>query len=201
MKNEERKKRKGHDGAVAVHTAINNNVEDRLLLLEDVVEKWDDRMDVWGSMLSILYEAQFEKSATRVHKEEQKQTPISQKVQFGVSVESEESGDENGSVQSSHDNESSNKRTSEEDDENSPGKSAEVPHASGKLKEKSVQETKGKADVVSISIARGKTRSGAWPSEQGWQSLSTSEKMPKVSSIFHYSCPDAWKGASADWII
>jgi hypothetical protein len=68
LKNEERKKRKGKEGELTVPSAVNNDVEDRLLLLEDAVEKWDDRMDVWGSILSKLYDAQFGKSSTGVPK-------------------------------------------------------------------------------------------------------------------------------------
>ena len=57
LKNEERKKRKDNDGVVASQNAIKNEVDDRILLLEDNVEKLDDRLQVWGSMLTKLYKA------------------------------------------------------------------------------------------------------------------------------------------------
>ena len=98
LKNEERKKRKGVHEAVNVETAVNKDIEDRLLLLEDSNEKWDEKMDVMGSILSKLYEALFGKSASIVHEDEEKQSPLSEKVQYGDSKESGDSGGEKGSV-------------------------------------------------------------------------------------------------------
>ena len=57
LKNEEEKKRKGVDGTANVQIAVNKDIEDWLLLIEDYIDKWDEEMDVWGSMLSKLYEA------------------------------------------------------------------------------------------------------------------------------------------------
>jgi hypothetical protein len=48
LKNEDKKKRKGKDGALAVHTGFTNEVDERLLLLEDVVEKWEEKWRYGG---------------------------------------------------------------------------------------------------------------------------------------------------------
>ena len=108
LKNEERKKRKRNDGVVVhVHSAVNKEVEDQIMLMEDTVEKWEERMDVWRSMLSKMYEAQFGKKPSRLHEERKKKNSLSQKVESSVSDESEKTGDEEGSSQSSHDDDSS----------------------------------------------------------------------------------------------
>ena len=125
LKNEERKKRKGVQGAVNVETAVNKDIEDRLLLLEDSIEKWDEKMDVMGSMLSKLYKAQFGKFTSIVHEDEEKQSPISENVYSGNSEESGDSGGEKGLVQSTNDDDSSEGRSSEEDVDNSASKSTE----------------------------------------------------------------------------
>ena len=72
LKNEQRKKRKGTDGVVASQNAVKNEEHDRILVLEDTVEKLDDRMQVWGSVLTKLYEAQFGKSSSAVQKRPKK---------------------------------------------------------------------------------------------------------------------------------
>ena len=115
LRNEERKKRKGVDGAVDVHSAVNKDIEDRLLFIEDSIDKWDEKIDVMGSMLSKIYEAQFGKSGTIVPQDDQNRSPLSKKVQSEDSEDSEESRDEKLSVQSSHDDDSSDGKTSDED--------------------------------------------------------------------------------------
>ena len=184
LKNEERKKKKGNDGATAVHNVVNNDVDERLLFLEDAVEKFDRKMDVWGSMLSKLYKAQFGKTASAVEMEGKKHTPLSQNVESaGISEGSEKSENEEGSLQLSHDDDSSDGRTSDKDDDKFAGNSLEVPPASGKLKEKCVQENQGEANVRSIPTARENAGIGSRPSERGKASVSSSDNIPKVSSL------------------
>ena len=182
LKNEERKKRKGIDGGVSVHTASKKDIEDRLLMIEDSIEKWDEKMGIWGSMLSKLYQAKFRKDAAIVDDEDENQSPLSEKEQCGHSEDTEDSGGEKGSVQSSDDDESGDGRTSEEHVQNPPGKEAEVRQESGKLKRKEVEEAVGEADLASVAAGGGKQRSMAGPSERGGRSVSTAEKVTKVSS-------------------
>ena len=122
LRNEERKKKKGADGGVNVHTAGKSDIEDLLLMPEDSIEKWDEKMDVFGSMLSKLYQAKFDKDAAIVDDDEGNQSPPSEKKQTGHSQDIEDSGGEKGSAQSFHDDESGDGRTSEEHVQNSPGK-------------------------------------------------------------------------------
>ena len=188
LKNEEKKKKKGNDGAVSGHNAISSEVDDRILVLEETVEKLDDKMQVWGSMLTKLYEKQFGKSAYPVQKRPKKHTPLSEKVQSAVSSESEKSEDEEGSDQSSKDAESSEGIASDEDHNNSTEKAAEEPKAPAKLKDKIVEDVQAPADVGSNARAGSKSGSVAGPSDRGRPSVSTSEKVPKVSSTFKYLC-------------
>ena len=192
LKNDERKKKKGVDDSGTVQTAATKDIQDRLLLLEDSIEKFDDRMDAWGSMLSKLYEAQFGKNESRVRKEGQNDKRLPEEQQSGDSDEGVDSEDGKRSVHSSHDGSSedgtSEGSTSEEDDEITPNKPAEVPTTSEKLKDKQIQEAEGEATVASTEEDGGKAGSGAGPTEPTRNTVSTSEKMPKVSATFHYSC-------------
>ena len=192
LKNDERKKRKGVDDSGAVQTAATKGIQDRLLLLEDSIEKFDERMDVWGSMLSKLYEAQFGKNKSRVRKETQNKKPRTQEQESGDSDEGEDSEDRKRSGHSSDDDSSQNNTSdgssSEEDDDITPSKAAGVPATSGNLKEKQIQEAEGEAAVASTEEEGGKAGSGAGPSEPTRNAVSTTEKIPKVSATFHYSC-------------
>ena len=169
LKNEEKKKRKGVDDSGAVQTAATKDIQDRLSLLEDSIEKFDDRMDEWGSMISKLYQAQFGKNESRVRKEERKEKPLPHEQQIGDSDEGEDSGDLKRSVQSSHNDgsrdDSSEGRTSEEDEEITPSIATEVPAAPEKLKEKQIQEAKCEATVAKIPKKGGKEGSVAGPSK------------------------------------
>jgi hypothetical protein len=196
LKNEERKRRKGNEGAVCDRNAVKDEVEDRILHLEESVEKIDDRMQVWGSMLSKLYEAKFGKSGSKVNKQGKKHTPVSQQVQSAVSTESENSDDEDHSVQTSPAEDNSEHMTSAEEDENSQEKAGEAPQEPAKLKEKCVEKVEGEPDVGSVARGGNKSGSGAGPSERRRQSLSTSEKAAQVSSTFQYFSAVAWSGAS-----
>ena len=189
LKNKERKKRKGIDGGVAANSAVNKDIEDRLLLIEDCIEKWDEKMDVMGSMLSKLYEAQFGKSAPKPPEEEQKGSPQSEEVQSEDSEDSEESGNDKVSGQSSHDDDSSDGSTSEEDVDNFAEKSVEVRHASQKSKGKGKQEAEGEEEVGSIAGGGVKSGSTVGPSKRGRQSGSTFQKIQKMNVIKHYCCP------------
>jgi hypothetical protein len=84
LKNKERKKRKGKDGALAVHTGFTNEVDEHLLFLEDVVEKWKEKMEVRASMVSKLYEAQFGKTVCALPATVANDAQVSQKVQSKV---------------------------------------------------------------------------------------------------------------------
>ena len=202
-KNEERKKRKGLDGPAGVNNVVNDDVDERLLFLEDAVEKIDVKMDSWGNMLSKLYEKQFGKTPTLVEKKRKKQTPVSQKMESGGDSDSsekseneegsqhEKSENEEGSEQSSHDDDSSDGGTLDDDEDKSAGKKLEVPPVSGKLKEKVEQENQGEADVQGIRTAGENAMTGAGPSDRGRASVSSSDKIPKVSSLFLYLCPVA----------
>lgn len=183
-KNEERKKRKGVDGGVNVRIGVNKDVEDRLLLLEDSIDKWDEKMDVMGSMLSKLYKAQFGEEAVIVHDDEGLQSPISEKDESGDSQGRSNSSGEKGSVQLSHKDDRSDGRTSEEEVDISPGKAAEVQLDSRKLKGKDVQEGVEEAEVASVAEGGGKAGSVAGPSEQVRCGLSNSSQIKTVSSSY-----------------
>ena len=184
QKNEERKKRKGAQGAVNVDTAVNKDIEDRLLLLEDSIEKWDEKMDFMGSMLSKLYEAQFGKSASTVHEDDdEKRSPFSEKVNSEYSEDSEDSGGENASKKSTNDADSSDGRSSDEDVDNSAGKSTDEQHAPGKLKGKEVQEGVGEGVVASIAAGGAEAGSIAGPKGRGRSGVTTSKKSTKVRSM------------------
>ena len=190
LKNEERKKKKGVDDSGDVQTAAMKDMQERLLLLEDSIEKFDDRMDEWGSMLSKLYEAQFGKNESRVREKARKEKAPPQEQQTGDSDEGEDSGDQKRSVQSSDDDgsrdDSSEGRTSDEDEEITPSTAAKVPPVQEKLKEKQIEEAECEAVVARTPEKGGKKGSVAGPSEPTRQSVSTSEKTLKVSARFHY---------------
>ena len=158
------------------------------MLLEESIEKIDDRMQVWGSMLSKLCEAKFGKSGNTVQKQGKKPTPVSQQVQSADSSESEKSDDGEGSNQSSHDDDSSDHMTSEDEDDNSPGKVDEVPQAPTKLKGKIVEKGESQADVGSVARGGSKSGSGARPTERGRLSQSTDKQMKKVIPNLINSC-------------
>ena len=181
LKNEERKKKKRNDVAMApLNSAVNKEFEDRILLMEDTVEKWEERMDDFGSMLSKMYEAQFGKKPSRVQDERKNKRTVSQKVEAAVFEKGEKSGDEEGSSQSPPDDDSSDGSSSNEEEDYSAGKSTEVPLASAKEKGKNVQDAQGQPVVGSIAIAAHKSGSVARTSEPGRPSASNSEKIPKV---------------------
>ena len=46
MKNEDRKRRKGKVGIHSTLTASSNDLNERLLLVEDFMERWDEKLEV-----------------------------------------------------------------------------------------------------------------------------------------------------------
>ena len=107
-------------------------------------------------------------------------------MQSAVSSESNKSEDEEGSSYSSHDDESNDGMALDADDDKSPRKAAKKPQPPAKLKEKIVEDVQAEADVGSNARRGSKSGSGTGPSNRGCPSVSTSEKVPKVSSTFKY---------------
>jgi hypothetical protein len=54
---EEKKWKKRKDVGNGVSTTSSNDVEERLLVLEDFVDKWDEKLEGWGMMISKIYKA------------------------------------------------------------------------------------------------------------------------------------------------
>jgi hypothetical protein len=48
---------KRKDVGNGVSTTSSNDVEERLLVLEDFVDKWDEKLEGWGMMISKIYKA------------------------------------------------------------------------------------------------------------------------------------------------
>ena len=57
-KNKEMKRRKGKEGTTSTLTASSSDLNERLLQVEDFMERWDNKLEVWGTMISKLYEIQ-----------------------------------------------------------------------------------------------------------------------------------------------
>jgi hypothetical protein len=64
QRNEERKRKKGKEVGNGVSTTSNNDVEERLLVLEDFVDKWNEKLEGWEMMISKIYEAQVKIAAS-----------------------------------------------------------------------------------------------------------------------------------------
>jgi hypothetical protein len=54
-KNEGRKKRKGTEGSHSITSGTRNDLDERLLMLEDFVERWDEKLELCGTMISKLH--------------------------------------------------------------------------------------------------------------------------------------------------
>ena len=80
MRNEERKKKKGKVGTQSTPTASGSEVNDRLLLVEDFMERWNEKFEVWGTMISKLCEVQFRKALPQVHSKQVNEEGNSKRV-------------------------------------------------------------------------------------------------------------------------
>ena len=99
-KNEERKRRKRKEGTNSTTTAFGNKFNKHLLQVEDFMERWDEKLDVWRTMITKLYEIQFQKSAPRISTKLVNDAKNSQRVPSAISGGSKDSADENESTKS-----------------------------------------------------------------------------------------------------
>ena len=139
-KNEERKKRKGKEGMTSTQTVSTSDFNERLLQVEDFMERWDEKLDSWGTMITKLYEVQLGKLAPRISNELVNDAGNSDMVPSVVSGGSKDSADENESAKSYAEDESQEGRSSHEDNDQSADKSPEMVKSAGKQKEVAPEE-------------------------------------------------------------
>ena len=155
-KNEERKKRKGKEGTTSTQTASGNDFNDRLLQVEDFMERWDEKLDSWGTMIKKLYEVQLGKSAPGISNELVNDAENSEMVPSAVSGGSKATDDGKESGKSYAKDESDNGGSSHEDNDQSADNSPEMVKSAGKGKE--VVPEEGIAEVP--ERGRDNVRSG-----------------------------------------
>jgi hypothetical protein len=140
LKNKDRKKRKGKEVAQPSTTPSSNDVEERLLLLEDFVEKWEEKLEVWGRMLSRMYASQFKNQDSQVAGDHVSEAELSEGRQSKVSVHSEDSGEVKGSIKSYTDDGSEESNNSEDEGDHLAGKSMVMPVDGKKKRTPAIEE-------------------------------------------------------------
>jgi hypothetical protein len=139
-KNEERKNRKGKEGGQAIPTGITSDVDERLLLLEDSFDKWTEKMELWRTMVTKLYENQFKKPTSRVPSELLQDVELSQRIHSKVCARPKDLSKDKGSIESHADDGNSESGTSDDDDDQVAGKSTHTSTQSGKVKAVSIEK-------------------------------------------------------------
>jgi hypothetical protein len=124
QRNVEKKRKKGKEVGNGAFTTSSNDIEERLLVLEDFVEKWDEKLEGWGMMISKLYEAQVKKVASQGKDQHASLAQLPRPVQSTVLVRTEESASEKGSIRSDSEESSDNSENSNDEADESAGKSS-----------------------------------------------------------------------------
>ena len=145
-RNKERKRKKGKEGTNSNPAASASELNERLFQVEDFMERWDEKLEVWGTMISKLYEVQFKKSRPWTPTEIGKAGESSRRVPSPVSGRSEDSTNEKDSNKSDSADLSDEGNTSHEQDEESADQSPPVLKNARKQKEVVVE--KGWVNVV-----------------------------------------------------
>ena len=174
-KNEERKKRKGKERTNSTPTTSGNDLNNWILQVEDFMERWDKKLEMWGTMISELYEVQFRKSAPQIPTELVNEGENFQRVPFVVSGESKDSADDKDSVKSYTDDDSEEGGTYHEQDDQSADKSLPLVKYAGKQKE--VVTEKGGVEVP----------------ERGWDKVQSRKEPEVCNSKFKVLLPQSLK--------
>jgi hypothetical protein len=156
-KNEERKRKKGKEATNSTRAADSTDLNERLLQVEDFMERWDEKLEVWGTMISKIYEDKFQTAAPRIPSKVVNDGERSQRDQSAVSGGSKESSDDKDSDKSSNEDESV--EGEQEQDDISADQSPPVLQCAGE-KKKQVNE---KGGVEDIERKRDSVRIGKQP--------------------------------------
>jgi hypothetical protein len=124
MKNEERKKKKGKEKTKDIPAAGGNDLEDRLLFLEDFVDKWAEKLEIWDSMITESEEGALNEPVPGRRRELRKDVPLSGKIPSKVCISTDDLGKEEESIYSNTNDASNAEANSEEGIEVCPEKSA-----------------------------------------------------------------------------
>ena len=104
-KNEERKRKKGKEATNSTHAADSTDLNERLVQVEDFMERWDEKLEVLGTMISKIYEEKFRTAAPQILPRVVNDGERSQRDQSALSGGSKESSDEKDSDKSSSEDE------------------------------------------------------------------------------------------------
>jgi hypothetical protein len=123
FKNEERKKKKGKEKRDDITATGRNEVDDRLLFLEDFVDKWVEKLEIWDRMIIDLQEGAQGEPLVRMPGKGLKDISVSNKLPSKVCVPSHDSGDEEESIHVYTDDDSNGEANSKDWSDVCPGKS------------------------------------------------------------------------------